>query len=79
MAYLILSDNEAAVIDPLREISPYLDMLRDKGANLKYIFETHFHADFVSGHYDLSTKTGAQIVFGPTARADIPITVAEDN
>lgn len=78
MAYLILSENEAAIIDPLREIDPYLDLLKEKGAKLKYIFETHFHADFVSGHYDLSTKTGAEIVFGPTAKAEYPITVAED-
>lgn len=79
MAYVILSENEAAVIDPLREITPYLNMLHEKGATLKYIFETHFHADFVSGHYDLSNKTGAKIIFGPTASADFPITVAEDN
>jgi hydroxyacylglutathione hydrolase len=79
MAYVIVSDGEAAVIDPLREITPYLDTLNEKGAKLKYIFETHFHADFVSGHYDLSKKTGAEIVFGPSAKADIPITAAKDN
>lgn len=79
MAYIILSENEAAVIDPLRETEPYIKMLHDKGCKLKYIFLTHFHADFVSGHYDLSLKTGASIVFGPTAQANIPITVGDDN
>ena len=54
MAYLIVSGNEAVVIDPLREVDPYIEMLKEKGATLKYIFLTHFHADFVSGHYDLS-------------------------
>ena len=59
MAYIIVSGGEAAIIDPLRELGPYLDFLKSKELKLKYIFETHFHADFVSGHYDLSTKTGA--------------------
>ena len=67
MAYIVVSDEEAAIIDPLRELDPYLAFLKGKGLKLKYIFETHFHADFVSGHFDLSQKTGAQIVFGPTA------------
>lgn len=79
MAYLIFSDGEAAIIDPLREIEPYLCLLDSKGAKLKYIFETHFHADFVSGHYDLSTKTGAPIVFGPTAQAEYTHLNASDN
>ncbi len=66
-AYYITSKGEAAIIDPLREVKPYLDRLQRDGVTLKYIFETHFHADFVSGHLDLSRKTGAPIVYGPTA------------
>lgn len=65
-AYYIESAGEAAIIDPLREVQPYLDMAEKRGATIKYIFETHFHADFVSGHIDLSKKTGAPIVYGPT-------------
>jgi hydroxyacylglutathione hydrolase len=59
MAYIVVSGNEAAIIDPLREIDPYLNYLKEKSLKLKYIFETHFHADFVSGHFDLSSRTGA--------------------
>lgn len=66
-AYYITSDGEAAIIDPLREVQPYLNRLERDNVKLKYIFETHFHADFVSGHLDLSKKTGAPIVYGPTA------------
>lgn len=65
-AYYIESAGEAAIIDPLREVQPYMDMAEKRGAKIKYIFETHFHADFVSGHVDLSKKTGAPIVYGPT-------------
>jgi hydroxyacylglutathione hydrolase len=65
-AYYIESNGEAAVIDPLREVQPYLDLAESRGARIKYVFETHFHADFVSGHVDLAAKSGAQIVFGPT-------------
>ena len=65
-AYYIESNGEAAIIDPLREVQPYLNMAEERGAKIKYIFETHFHADFVSGHIDLAKKTGAPIVFGPT-------------
>lgn len=65
-AYYIESEGEAAIIDPLRETEPYLQMLEARGAKLKYIFETHFHADFVSGHIDLSERTGAPIIYGPT-------------
>ena len=68
-AYYIESDGEAVIIDPLREIQPYLDMAKRRNAKIKYIFETHFHADFVSGHVDLAKKTGATIVFGPGANA----------
>lgn len=78
-AYYIVSGNEAAIIDPLREVQPYLDRLEKDNVTLKYIFETHFHADFVSGHIDLSKKTGAPIVYGPTAEPSFDALVAEDN
>lgn len=77
-AYYIVSDGAAAIIDPLREISPYLERLERDGVTLKYIFETHFHADFVSGHLDLSKKTGAPIVYGPTAKPDFDAIIAMD-
>lgn len=66
-AYYIESEGEAAVIDPIRETEPYTDLAQKRGAKIKYIFETHFHADFVSGHIDLAKKTGAQIIYGPMA------------
>jgi glyoxylase-like metal-dependent hydrolase (beta-lactamase superfamily II)/rhodanese-related sulfurtransferase len=78
-AYYITSNGEAAIIDPLREIQPYLDRLERDKVKLKYIFETHFHADFVSGHVDLSQKTGAKIVYGPTANPTFDAIIAEDN
>jgi len=78
-AYYIHSQGEAVIIDPLREVQPYLDRLAKDGVTLKYIFETHFHADFVSGHLDLSKKTGAPIVYGPTANPDFECVIAEDN
>ncbi|PZX48901.1 MBL fold metallo-hydrolase [Algoriphagus chordae] len=65
-AYYIESDGEAAVIDPLREVQPYIEKAERRNAKIKYVFETHFHADFVSGHIDLAKKTGAEIVYGPT-------------
>jgi glyoxylase-like metal-dependent hydrolase (beta-lactamase superfamily II)/rhodanese-related sulfurtransferase len=77
-AYYIQSGSEAAIIDPLREIQPYLDRAQKNGATIKYIFETHFHADFVSGHLDLSKKTGAPIVYGPTATPEFPAHIAKD-
>ncbi len=77
-AYYIVSENEAVIIDPLREVKPYLDRLEKDNVTLKYIFETHFHADFVSGHLDLSKKTGAPIVYGPTAQPDFKAIIAED-
>lgn len=77
-AYYIHSEGEAAIIDPLREVGPYLDRLKADGVKLKYIFETHFHADFVSGHLTLSEKTGAPIVYGPTAQTDFASINAED-
>ncbi|UWX62435.1 MBL fold metallo-hydrolase [Chryseobacterium oranimense] len=77
-AYYIMSEGEAAIIDPLRETQPYIEKLKKDGAELKYIFETHFHADFVSGHIDLSRKTGAPIVYGPTAQTEFEALIAED-
>jgi glyoxylase-like metal-dependent hydrolase (beta-lactamase superfamily II)/rhodanese-related sulfurtransferase len=78
-AYYIESDGEAAIIDPLRETRPYLERAQRDGARIRYIFETHFHADFVSGHVDLASKTGATIVFGPTAKPGYRVYVAKDN
>ncbi|PWJ43778.1 MBL fold metallo-hydrolase [Sediminitomix flava] len=77
-AYYIEFNGEAAVIDPLRETDQYVELAEKRGAKIKYIFETHFHADFVSGHLDLAKKTGAQIVFGPTAKTDYDIYVGTD-
>lgn len=77
-AYYIESEGEAVIIDPLRETKPYLEKLAENGAQLKYIFETHFHADFVSGHIDLAQKTGATIVYGPTAKTTFDIHQAKD-
>lgn len=78
-AYYITSDGEAAIIDPLREVAPYLDRLQKDGTQLKFIFETHFHADFVSGHVELARKTGATIVYGPTAQPGFEALIAEDH
>jgi len=64
-AYYIESNGEAAIIDPLREVAPYLEKAHENGAVIKYVLETHFHADFVSGHIDLARKSGAQIVYDP--------------
>lgn len=77
-AYFIESEGEAAVIDPLRETLPYLRRAEERGVKIKYIFETHFHADFVSGHVDLAEKTGATIVFGPTAQTTFKSHIAKD-
>ena len=78
-SYYIESKGEAAVIDPLREVGTYISMAGERGAKIKYVFETHFHADFVSGHLSLANKTGADIVFGPTANPDFNCLIAEDN
>ena len=78
-AYYIENNGEVAIFDPLREVQPYIDRANKDNAKIKYIFETHFHADFVSGHLDLAKKTGAQIVFGPTANPNFECIVAEDN
>jgi glyoxylase-like metal-dependent hydrolase (beta-lactamase superfamily II)/rhodanese-related sulfurtransferase len=77
-AYYITSNGEAAIIDPLREIQPYLDRAEKDGVKIKYIFETHFHADFVSGHIDLSKATGAPIIYGPTAQPEFDALIATD-
>lgn len=77
-AYYITSNDEAAIIDPLRETQPYIDRLERDGVKLKYIFETHFHADFVSGHLDLSKKTNAPIIYGPTAQPEFESIIATD-
>lgn len=77
-AYYITSGGEAAIIDPLREVGPYMERLERDGVKLKYIFETHFHADFVSGHLDLSKQTGAPIIYGPTANSEFECIIAED-
>jgi len=77
-AYYISHNGEAAIIDPLRETQPYLDLLKKNNDKLKYIFETHFHADFVSGHVDLAKATGAKIIFGPDAETSYNSYVAKD-
>jgi len=77
-AYYIESNGEAAIIDPLREVQPYIDKARRNGAVIKYVFETHFHADFVSGHIDLARETGATIVYGPGAQPDFAAHLAKD-
>lgn len=77
-AYYIESNGEAAIIDPLRETQPYISKAENNGARIKYILETHFHADFVSGHIELAKKTGATIVFGPTAAPAYEVHVAKD-
>lgn len=77
-AYYIESKGEVAIIDPLREITPYLERAKDDNAKIKYIFETHFHADFVSGHVTLSKETGAPIIFGPTANPSFEAIIATD-
>src|SRR6185312_3549254 len=77
-AYFIASKGEAAVIDPLRDVDEYIKKAEEKGVKIKYIFETHFHADFVSGHLELSKKTGAPIIYGPQTKAGFDIHMAKD-
>lgn len=77
-AYYIESNGEAAIIDPLREVTPYIKKAERSGAKIKYIFETHFHADFVSGHIDLAEKSGAEIIYGPTASTSFKSYIAAD-
>lgn len=78
-AYYIESNGEAAIIDPLREVQPYIDLAKENNVKIKYVLETHFHADFVSGHIDLAKKTGATIVYGPTAEPNFDAYIAKDN
>jgi len=78
-AYYIESNGEIAIIDPLREVQNYIDRATKNNAKINYIFETHFHADFVSGHVTLAEKTGAEIVFGPSAKTSFEAIIAEDN
>jgi hydroxyacylglutathione hydrolase len=77
-AYYLENNGEAAIFDPLREVEPYIKKAEKDGAKIKYVFETHFHADFVSGHLDLMKKTGAKIVFGPTAKPNYDAIIATD-
>lgn len=77
-AYYVESDGEAAIIDPLRETEPYIELAKKRGATIKYVFETHFHADFVSGHIDLSKKVNAPIVYGPKANTNYDVINAVD-
>lgn len=77
-AYFIASEGEAAVIDPLRDVDTYITMAEEQGVKIKYIFETHFHADFVSGHLELAKKTGAPIIYGPLTEAGFKVHVAKD-
>lgn len=77
-AYYIESDGEAAIIDPLRDIEVYLHLAEKRGTRIKYIFETHFHADFVSGHLDLSSATKAPIIYGPATETKLPVQIAKD-
>lgn len=78
-AYYLESNGEAAIFDPLREVQPYIDRAKKDNAKIKYVFETHFHADFVSGHLDLMKNAGSEIVFGPTAKPAYRATIAKDN
>ena len=77
-AYYIESNGEVAIIDPLREVGPYIEKAKANNAKIKYIFETHFHADFVSGHVTLAKETGATIVYGPLANPTFEALIAKD-
>ena len=77
-AYYVESEGEAAVIDPLRDTDEYIKLAKENNARIKYIFETHFHADFVSGHIDLSRQTGAPIIYGPGAKTDYQVYNSKD-
>src|SRR5258705_13551175 len=78
-AYYIESNGEAAIIDPMRDIDEYLQLADERKARIKYIFETHFHADFVSGHLDLGKATGAPIIYGPGTETKFPVHIAKDS
>ena len=77
-AYYIESNGECAIIDPLRDVEVYLNLAKERNAVIKYIFETHFHADFVSGHLDLAKQSNAPIVYGPETETTFPVYVAKD-
>ena len=77
--YYVESDNDCVIIDPLRDISLYDDLILKRGKNLKYVFETHFHADFISGHIDLAKKYNSKIVFGPNANPKYDVLMVKDN
>src|SRR5258707_9886617 len=77
-AYYIENNGEAAIVDPMRDIDEYLHLANERKARITYIFETHFHADFVSGHLDLSKATGAPIVYGPETETKFPVYIAKD-
>src|SRR4249920_2549742 len=77
-AYYIESEGEVAIIDPLRDTEEYIALAKERNGGIKYIFETHFHADFVSGHVDLSKQTGAPIIYGPGAITDFKSHTAKD-
>ena len=77
-AYYIESNGESAIIDPLRETEPYISLAKNRNTTIKYVFETHFHADFVSGHLDLSKQTGAPIIYGPGAKTDFKVHNSKD-
>jgi glyoxylase-like metal-dependent hydrolase (beta-lactamase superfamily II)/rhodanese-related sulfurtransferase len=77
-AYYIESNGECAIVDPLRDVEVYVQMAKERKAKIKYIFETHFHADFVSGHLDLGNQTGAPIVYGPDTITKLPVLIAKD-
>ena len=77
-AYYIESNGEVAIIDPLRDTKAYIEKAKNDDATIKYVFESHFHADFVSGHIDLAKETGASIIFGPNAETSYEVVVAED-
>ena len=77
-AYYIESNGEVAIVDPLREVVPYIEKARKNNASIRYVLETHFHADFVSGHIDLAKETGATIIYGPTAAPSFDAHIAAD-
>ena len=78
-AYYVESNGEVAIFDPLREVQPYIDKAKTNNSKIKYIFETHFHADFVSGHVTLAKETGANIIYGPNANPSFEAIIAKDN
>ena len=78
-SYYIESNGEAVVIDPLRDVNEYINLAKESNSKIKYVIETHFHADFISGHLTLANITGADIIYGPNADPDFDAIIAEDN